>query len=112
MLYINHLTNDPQQQANLTGIPGISIGFSLRFMPRIKRWIVGVSSGATSIQGIAVTTSPNMLRQFKNIIPFGIACVTPSGLDPFTVDDFASQASNLYLLNSSDVEEIEGAFFT
>ena len=112
MLYINHLTSDPQQQANLTGIPGVSIGLTLRFMPRVQRWIMGLTYGTESIQGIAVTTSPNMLRQYRNIIPFGIACLTASGLDPYTVNDFANQASNLYLLNAADVAAIEAELFS
>ena len=112
MLYINHLTDDPQQQANLTGIPGLTIGLTLRFMPRIQRWIMGLTYNGQSIQGIAVTTSPNMLRQFRNIIPFGISCVTATGLDPYTVEDFANQASNLYLLNAADVAAIEAQLFT
>lgn len=112
MLYINHLTNDPQQQANLTGIPGLSIGLTLRFMPRVQRWIMGLTYGTTSLQGLAVTTSPNMLRQYRNIIPFGIACLTASGLDPYTVDDFQNQASNLYLLTAEDVAGIEAELFS
>ena len=109
MLYLNHLTNDPQQQANLTGLPGSQIVLTLRFMPRIQRWIMGVVWNGKSIQGIGVTTSLNMLRQYRNIIPFGIACVADSGLDPYTVNDFQNQAANLYLLDSDDVAAIEAA---
>ena len=112
MLHINHLTDDPQQQANLTGIPGVTIGLTLRFMPRIQRWIMGLTYGSWSAQGIAVTTSPNMLRQYRNVIPFGIACITATGLDPYTVEDFSNQASNLYLLNAADVAAIETELYT
>lgn len=111
MLYINKITTDPQQQITLTGIPGASINLTLRFMPRIRQWIFGVVYNTTSIQGIAVTTSPNMLRQFRRVLPFGIACLTASGLDPFQVTDFSNQASNLYLLNAEDVAAIEAGFF-
>jgi hypothetical protein len=111
MLYINHLTDDAQQQTYITGIPDITINFTLRFLPRIQTWIMGVSYNDFSAQGIPVTTSPNILRQFRNQIPFGIACVTASGLDPYTVEDFLTQASNLYLLNSTDVQLVEVGFF-
>ena len=53
-----------------------------------------------------------MLRQYRNIIPFGIACLTASGLDPYTVDDFQNQASNLYLLTAEDVAGIEAELFS
>lgn len=111
MLYINKITADPQQQINLTGIPGTSIALTLRFMPRIRQWILGVVAGTISIQGLSITTSPNMLRQYRRTIPFGIACVTGSGLDPFTINDFADQASNLYLLNAADVVNVEAQFY-
>lgn len=103
MLYINKITNAPSQKMNLTGLPNITIEMSLRFMPRVQKWIMGVSWSDFSVQGIAVVTSLNMLNQFRNKIPFGITCYTSSGLDPFSVDDFVAQSSNLYLLDAADV---------
>lgn len=112
MLYINKITADPQQSLNLTGIPGQSISMTLRFMPRIQRWTMGIIYTGGSIQGIAVVTSLNLLRQFKNNIPFGIACIRVDGLDPYTINDFAFQTSNLYLLDAADVAAIEAGYFT
>lgn len=112
MLYINKLTTDPQQQILLTGINGLSISMTLRFMPRTQRWIMGLDTGSFSLEGVAVVTAPNILRQWRNQIDFGIACITGSGLDPFTVSDFATQASNLYLLDADDILEVEGTFFS
>jgi hypothetical protein len=111
MLYINKITNDPQQQMNLTGIPGVTIKMTLRWMPRIQGWIAGFALGSTIIEGVQVVTGANMLRQFKNNIPFGIACLTASGLDPYTINDFATQAANLYLLNAADVAALESGYF-
>ncbi len=111
MLYINKLTNDASQQLILTGIPGIQITMTLRYMPRTQRWVMGVAYGDVSIQGVAVVGSLNLLRQFKNNIPFGISCVCSSGLDPYAVDDFINQAANLYLLNADDVAAIEQEWF-
>jgi len=111
MLYINKVTDDPQQQVNLTGIPGYTIMMTLRFMPRLQMWIAGFTVGSTIINGIRVVTSLNLLRQFKNNIPFGIQCITTNGLDPYQATDFATQAANLYLLNADDVAAIEAGVF-
>jgi hypothetical protein len=113
MFYINKITTDPQPSVILTGITGLTINVTLRFMPRVQRWIMGLEFGAnnTSIQGIAITTAPNMLRQYRNQITFGIACISAAGTDPFTINDFATQASNLYLLDSADVAQIESDFY-
>jgi hypothetical protein len=96
----------------LTGIPGLQINMTLQFMPRVQNWVMGLSYGEFSAQGIVVTTSLNMLRQFKNNIPFGISCVRDDGLDPFQINDFAERIANLYLLNSDDVAAIEAEWFT
>jgi hypothetical protein len=111
MLYINKITNDASQQLILTGIPGIQITTTLQFMPRIQQWILGVYDGTNSIQGISVVNSLNMLRQWKNVLIYGISCVSTDGLDPYQISDFANQRCSLFLLNSTDVAEIESGWF-
>lgn len=111
MLYINKITNDASQRLMLTGINGIQINMTLRFMPRQSQWIMGVSYGDFSAQGIAVVCGLNLLQKFKNIIPFGISCVCTNGLDPYTLNAFVDQQANLYLLNAEDVETIQAEWF-
>lgn len=112
MLYINKITSNAAQQINLTGLPGIQIVMTLQFMPRTAAWVMGVTYGSFSVQGIAVVSSLNLLRQFRNRIPFGISCIRADGLDPYQIDDFALQRANLYLLNADDVIEVEEEWFT
>lgn len=112
MLYINKLTNDPLQTLRLTGLPGIIINMNLRFLPRMNQWQMDVAYNSFTANGMIVPTSPNLMRQWKNTIPFGIACMTASGLDPYTVNDFANQSANLYLLNAADVQVLEDEFFS
>lgn len=112
MLLINNITNDAAQQSTLTGIPGLQIGMLLRYMPRIQRWIFNINYNNFTVNGLAVVASPNILRQWKNIIPFGIACTCAGGLDPFRIDDFSNGVANLYLLNSDDIAAVETEFFT
>lgn len=111
MLYINKITNAANQQLLLTGIPNLQINMTLRFMPRIQQWIVGVDDGTNSIQGISVVTGPNILRQWKNILSYGIACLRTDGLDPYQINDFSGQVANLYLLDAMDVAQVEQDFF-
>lgn len=107
MLYINKITADASQQINLTGIPGIIIGLDLRWFGRNNLWVADISYNNTLIQGVTVTESLNFLRQWKNILPFGISCLTTTGFDPSTVNDFVNQTANMYLLNSDDVAGVE-----
>ena len=112
MLAVNSLTNDPTQQFVLNGIPGIQISITLRFMPRIQIWNMDVSWGTFTALGIPVLCSPNLLRQWRRIIPFGIACTDIYKLDPYTVNDFAVGDASFFLLNADDVAAVEDAFFS
>lgn len=112
MLYINKITKDARQNLILTGIPGIQIALTLRFMPRIQTWIMGIDDGTNSIQGISVVGGLNLLRQYKNVLNYGISCVCPDGLDPYQNTDFATERCTLYLLDAADVAQIEADWFT
>jgi len=112
MFLINTLTNNPIQQLTLTGIPTIQIGLTIRFMPRIEQWQMNISYAGFEADGIPILCSPNLLRQWRNIIPFGLACTNIYFLDPYTLQDFSSLNSSLYLLNSADVAAVEAALFT
>lgn len=112
MLYINKITNNASQQLTLTGITGITINMMLEFFPRINQWVMGITYLDQSIQGISLVAAPNLLRQWKNVLPFGISCICPDGLDPYQVTDFANQRALLFLLNAADVEQVETDWFT
>lgn len=112
MLYINKLTKDAQQNTILTGIPNTTINMTLRYMPRVERWIMGVTWKDFSVQGIAIVTSLNLLQQWANVIPFGICCIRSDGLDPYQIDNFLNKVANLYLLDSTDLSTINTDWFS
>lgn len=111
MLYINKISNDPVQQLTLTGIPSVQITVILQFLPRIQQWVMDVSYGSFQAQGISVVAGLNIMRQWRNIIPFGISCVCPDGLDPYQISDFSDQRATLFLLDADDVAQIEEDWF-
>jgi len=63
--------------------------------------------GKLTIKSIRVCNSPNILAQFKNKIPFGIACFSSENREPSQQNDFISGASNLYVLSAAEVLEYE-----
>lgn len=99
------------QQFTLTGIPGIQISVFLRFMPRIQVWNMDISYGSFQANGIPVVCSPNILRQWRNILPFGLACTDIYQLDPYQLNDFAIGNASLYLLDSADIAAVEAEFY-
>jgi len=58
------------------------------------------------LRGTRVFSSPNLLNQYENIIPFGLAVVTTGGGEPFLVNDFSSGRCNMYLLTPEEVVDV------
>jgi len=56
-------------------------------------------------------TSPNILRNYKNILPFGISIITEDGSEPFLIDDFSTGRVGFFVLNKEEVESFESQFY-
>jgi hypothetical protein len=74
-------------------------------------WYMDLIYGDWELNGYQVVLHPNILRQFRNQIPFGIAFVSTDGIEPVLESDFADDRVSMYILNSSEVEEIENVFY-
>lgn len=111
MKLLNKITDDSSQQFTLIGDDGEQISFLLFFMPSQQSWFFNLSYGAKTINGIKVILSPNILHNYKNILPFGIGCLSSDGMEPFYIDDFSTQRIRMYLLNAQDVSLIDTGIF-
>ncbi len=112
MRFLNKITIAAYQQFFLTGDAGLNITMTLRFMPSQQMWVMDLAQGAFIANGIQIVAAPNLIRNFRNIIQFGMACLTTDGLDPFYIDDFSNQRVGLYLLTAAEVVQIERAYFS
>lgn len=108
---INKLTSEPFQRTFLTGNPGQRIVMDLRYNPTQQIWVADFTLGAFSVRGISVTASPNILRNYRNIIPFGIMVLTLDGQDPRGITDFQSEYCLMMLLSQEDVIFQEDNFY-
>lgn len=111
MRYLNKITTAAFQEFALTGNPGQRIIVKLRFLPSQNQWMADIEWNDFILRGIVLTQSPNLLRAYKNLIPFGICCQTIDGIDPYFIDDFSNQRARLYLLTADEVNEIEQGLF-
>lgn len=104
MFLIQQVTSDPLQQQNLVLPDGSSVLLQIYFRPMQYGWFVNEISWDTfTLKGLRITNSPNMLNQFRNQIPFGLACYSAANREPSQQDDFISGASKLYLLDEDEV---------
>jgi hypothetical protein len=106
MLLIKQITADSLQQQNLVLPDGSTILIQLYFRPMQYGWFFNtITYGSLTIHGLRVCNSPNMLHQWRNQLPFGLACYSTNNREPSLIGDFSSGASKLYLLTAAEVAE-------
>lgn len=105
MNLIQQITTDALQTRTILLKDGTPLTFTMNFIPMQFGWfITDLVYGDFELKGIRITNSPNFLYQFKNQIPFGLACFSVNDREPSQAGDFASGASQLYLLPEADVQ--------
>lgn len=106
MYQIQQITSDPNQQQTIILPDGTSLLLVMRFVPMQYGWfITELTYGTFTIRNVRITVSPNMLYQFKNNIPFGLACFSQDSREPTQQQDFSSSAANLYILTKAEVDQ-------
>lgn len=112
MTLIDNLTNFANQQTTLILDDGTTVDLVLLFNAATDRWVMSVTYLDKIIESLGLCTLPNVLRQWMNVLPFGIACVTADQTDPFDINDFSTGRVKLYLLTAADVAQIETKIYT
>lgn len=109
MYLIQQVTSDPLQRQTLILNDGTSLTITIYFRPLQYGWfITELVYGSFTLQGLRITVSPNMLRQFKNQIPFGLGCFGNNvKREPTLQQDFSSGAFSLYILSAAEVLSFE-----
>ncbi len=107
MKQITAFTADPTQTITLILDNGAKVAFTMRYVTNQLGWFFGITYGSFVISSRRVVTSPNMLRAFRGILPFGLSVTVSDGLEPIYIDDFISGRAQFFLLNAEDVAGVE-----
>lgn len=106
MLSIQGISADPKQKFNLILPDGSQFQMEIYYRAQQFGWfITKLVYGDFVLNELRITNNPNMLYQWQNLIPFGLACFTLSNREPTQVQDFDSGDSNLYVLTQAEVLE-------
>lgn len=106
MYKIEQITNDSFQKQTLILADKTQVQLTLYYMPQQYGWFIKeLVYGNFVLNGIRICNSPNLLHQWKNKIPFGLACFSNSAREPMLSRDFSSGASTLYILTAAEVEQ-------
>lgn len=103
---IDNISDDAYQQTKVKLDDGSIVYVDLIYTPATQRWVMNVTWGTFSVLGVGLCVHPNLLNQHRNRIPFGIACASSDGADPFDVQDFTNGRIALYVLNEADVADV------
>jgi hypothetical protein len=107
MRIIIEFTANPKQTCTLVLENQETVTFRLYFLPTQLSWYFDFTYNDIVSNGNKIVLGMNILRSFKNIIPFGLAFQANDGVEPFAVDDFTTGRVSVYLLSKADVEAME-----
>lgn len=106
MLLIQQVTSNPLQKQTLVLPDGSSLSLVIYFRPLQQGWFINnLTYGTFVLNGLRITNSPNMLNQWRSLLPFGLACFSTANREPSLSQDFSSGASSLYILTQAEVDQ-------
>ena len=108
MLRIQNLTDDALQRTTVVLPDGTSFIITIYYMPLQYSWFIrSIEYGDFILNCMRISNNVNILRQFKNQIPFGLSCFTEGNREPTQLQDFSSGAAKLFVLTEEEVSAYE-----
>lgn len=102
----NFLADRPFQKRTVVIPDGSAFVMTLYYREMQRSWcITTLEYGDFTLNGLMLCNSPNMLYQWKNLIPFGLACYSTGDREPSLLEDLGTEASKLYVLDEDEVAE-------
>lgn len=111
MYLLNNLGNEPKQKLSMMLEDNTRLELYFEYRANQEGWFFGFNYNDTTYKNIRLTTSYNVLRAYRNWLPFGLRCDTIDMGEPVGVDDFVSGYASVYLLSKEDVQAIEGNYY-
>jgi hypothetical protein len=89
------------------------VSLTLRYLERQMGWFFDLKYGDNFIlTGVRLVSSPNVLRQWRWLLPFGLAVWTKDKGEPTRKADLANGTVELYLLEGDDLSLMEQGVFS
>lgn len=114
MKQINTFTDATDQQMTITLDDGSTVQLEFIYRAGVQRWFVDVihpSIPGGSLRGYGVSIGPNILRPWRNLIPFGMLVQALDFIDPIQATDFQSGRVLVYILSAAEVQTIEQTIY-
>lgn len=110
MFRIQNISTAARQKQSLVLPDGTLIRISIAYIPLQLGWFIReLSYNNFVLNGVRICNSPNLIYQYRNQVPFGLACFsTIAEREPTQQEDFSSEASKLYILTEAEVNAYAG----
>jgi hypothetical protein len=106
MYAVQQITSAPAQTQTLILPDGTSTTITMAFYPQQYAWfITSLVWNSFTLNGLQITTSPNMLNQWRNSLTWGLGCFVSGNREATQQQDFESGAAVLYILSAAEVAE-------
>lgn len=115
MKTLTGLTDQANQQMSIVLPDGTPVTLIMNFYPQQNAWFFDLAwqgiAAPFTLLGCQMVTSPNLLRQYRRLLTFGLAVFTIDNVEAETQTAFIDGTATLVLLDAADVIEIETAVF-
>jgi len=104
------LSSDAKQNflAPITGYDPVDI--TIEYKPSQYGWFISLVWGNFSINNERISISPNLLRQFKNVLPFGILISGFQAEEPIFITSWLEN-NKFVILDQNDLSMIELRYY-
>lgn len=111
MYKFTSLTDSPRQEITMLLDDNSRVVFNFEYKSNQLGWFFGFKYEDINYQNIRLTTSYNILRAYRNYLPFGLRCDTQDLEEPTDITDFKTNYASVYLLTKEDVQAVEGNYY-
>jgi hypothetical protein len=110
MIQIDSITAEYRQRMQLSITNYGYATLTISFKPNQLGWFFDLEWQDFSVYNQKLTMAPNILRQYRKILPFGLMCINTTGIDPLVLESFVLD-TKLYLMDSAEVVAVEAAIY-
>lgn len=107
MQLLNSLSDAADELITVPLPDGSVLQLEFIYRAGIQRWSMNVSHPLLTLNNFNLAMGPNILRQWRNLVPFGMAVDSTIGLDPMNLEDFVNGYSLVYVLSAAEVAQVE-----
>lgn len=111
MRQLTGFTDQPRQESIITIDDGSRATLRLEYKPNQLGWFISITRGDFVLNGVRLVPSPNILRQWDNVIPFGLLVATNGNAEPINQSDLSNGFCGLYLLDVAEIVEVSDLAF-